>query len=131
MANPDSSGEEDPFSLEGMLHYLDPKDTGFAFNLSLLVGQCCSQGVIDYLEWTNLLRLEHLNKLTARCRQSGPLKHSVLTDWEITASIAMSERIDTLAARASELGVRLMIDAEQTYFQPAIGTHEPNIWKID
>ena len=32
----------------------------------------------------------------------------------------MFQRVDVLAKRALELNVRLMIDAEQTYFQPAI-----------
>jgi len=96
--------DEEDFSLEGLLHSLDPQNTGF----------------VDYIEWSNRFRLEHLPALTARCRESGPLSQAVLSDWEIQAAHAMSERIDTLAARASELGVSLMIDAEQTYFQPAI-----------
>ena len=32
----------------------------------------------------------------------------------------MLRRIDTLAKHASQRNVRLMVDAEQTYFQPAI-----------
>jgi len=32
----------------------------------------------------------------------------------------MFQRVDVLAQKAMELNVRLMIDAEQTYFQPAI-----------
>uniref|UniRef100_A0A7S2ST57 Proline dehydrogenase n=1 Tax=Rhizochromulina marina TaxID=1034831 RepID=A0A7S2ST57_9STRA len=95
---------DDQFGLEGLLHSLDPHKTGH----------------IDYVEWSNQLQLEHLPVLTRRCRGTGPLSESVLQDWEMQALVDMSKRIDVLACRASDLGVRLMVDAEQTYFQPAI-----------
>ena len=43
-----------------------------------------------------------------------------LTDEEEAQMKRMFRRVDALAKRALELNVRLMIDAEQTYFQPAI-----------
>ena len=43
-----------------------------------------------------------------------------LTDDEEAQMNRMLQRINTLAEEAERLGVRLMIDAEQTYFQPAI-----------
>ena len=92
-------------SLDEMLQVLDPNGTGS----------------IDYVEWTSsLFRLENLPLLTARCKSKGPLSAAVLTDAELEAVRAMERRIDRLASRAAEKGVRLMVDAEQTYFQPAI-----------
>ena len=52
--------------------------------------------------------------------EAGPLTQAVLTEEEIEAANAMVARIEHLAQLASSLQVRLMIDAEQTYFQPAI-----------
>ena len=43
-----------------------------------------------------------------------------LTEEEEAQMKRMLQRINTLATEAQRLGVRLMIDAEQTYFQPAI-----------
>ena len=43
-----------------------------------------------------------------------------LTDDEEAQMNRMLQRINTLAEAAEAQGVRLMIDAEQTYFQPAI-----------
>jgi len=92
------------WSLDSLLEQLDPEDTG----------------QIELSEWTQLLQLEHLPALTSRCRNQGPLSSAVLTDAEIAAAKSMTSRIEHLTSLASQLDVRLMIDAEQTYFQPAI-----------
>jgi proline dehydrogenase len=75
---------------------------------------------INYIEWTNGLQLEELHLLTAHCTQQGPLSASVLNDEERVLLSKMKTRITSLAQLAQSKGVRLMIDAEHTYFQPAI-----------
>jgi len=75
---------------------------------------------IDYIEWSNALTIEELHKLTSFCKDSGPLFKATLTEEERALIIVMRRRIEALADLAQELDVRLMIDAEHTYFQPAI-----------
>jgi len=77
-------------------------------------------GEVDIVEFTNALPLEGLGSLVERCRSRGPLFHSALDAAECAALERMLGRLDEIAERACELGVRLMIDAEHTYFQPAI-----------
>jgi proline dehydrogenase len=77
-------------------------------------------GKIDYIQWTNGLRLDELHLLTQHCTTQGPLFASVLDENERVLYRRMRERIDSLVSLAQRLGVRLMIDAEHTYFQPAI-----------
>jgi proline dehydrogenase len=86
-------------------------------------------GLIDYAEWTNGLKLEELHLLTSYCRTVGPLASSVLNEEEITLMLNMKQRIDELASLAQSLGVRLMIDAEHTYFQPVIDNITQNLMK--
>ncbi len=81
-------------------------------------------GRIDYIEWSNSigdidnLDLSHLVK---HCKdKSGPLSKTALTSEEIQLVRNMRTRVGKLADLASTLGVRLMIDAEHSYFQPAI-----------
>eukprot|EP00618_Florenciella_parvula_P001226 CAMPEP_0119476612 /NCGR_PEP_ID=MMETSP1344-20130328/7058_1 /TAXON_ID=236787 /ORGANISM="Florenciella parvula, Strain CCMP2471" /LENGTH=563 /DNA_ID=CAMNT_0007510405 /DNA_START=82 /DNA_END=1773 /DNA_ORIENTATION=+ len=103
--NDANTGDIEGFwSLESVLSKLDPQN----------------MGRIDIIEWSQLLQIEHLPALTSRCRNQGPLTQAVLSEGEIEAANAMVERIEHLAQLASSLQVRLMIDAEQTYFQPAI-----------
>jgi len=76
--------------------------------------------MLDALEFTNSLPLEAIPELVARCRTRGPLYSSALDADEIAAFGAMMRRLDEIVGTAWELGVRLMIDAEHTYFQPCI-----------
>ena len=77
-------------------------------------------GDVDIIEFTNGLPLQDIGPLVQRCRSRGPLYHSALDSEECSALERMLERLDAIAVRAKSLGVRLMIDAEHTYFQPAI-----------
>ncbi|OQR93048.1 proline oxidase [Thraustotheca clavata] len=73
-------------------------------------------GVIDYIDWVSLLNPMDLTM--------GPLtrflKVDPLTPEEIKQVSQMMARLETLASEASVKKVKLMIDAEQTYMQPAI-----------
>ena len=77
-------------------------------------------GMIDYIEWSNSLIIEDLGRLLVYCREQGPLYKAALDDTEIKLVKKMRDRINNLAKLAKDLGVRLMIDAEHSYFQPAI-----------
>jgi proline dehydrogenase len=75
---------------------------------------------IDYVEWTNTLTIEDLHKMTSFCREHKALSKATLTEEERALLLLMRKRITALAELANELNVKLMIDAEHTYFQPAI-----------
>jgi len=77
-------------------------------------------GSLDAIEFTNAIRLEELPALVGTCRSQGPLFASALTPDEVCAFSSMMERLEAIAAEAHRLGVRLMVDAEHTYFQPCI-----------
>ncbi|CAK4084831.1 unnamed protein product [Aphanomyces euteiches] len=73
-------------------------------------------GMIDYVDWVSYLNPMDLTM--------GPLtrflKVDPLSAEEIQQMSQMMSRLETLAAAASAANVKLMIDAEQTYMQPAI-----------
>lgn len=75
---------------------------------------------VDYLEWSKGFGLRKAANIVLRCKENGPMKQAVLTDEELTLLDAMMKRLDTLAESAAASGVRLMVDAEHSYFQPAI-----------
>ena len=77
-------------------------------------------GSIGYMEWSKSIPLERLHLLTSKCKEKGPLALATLNDEERQLMEALERRADYLANLAMQLGVRLMIDAEHTYFQPAI-----------
>uniref|UniRef100_A0A8C3T237 Proline dehydrogenase n=1 Tax=Chelydra serpentina TaxID=8475 RepID=A0A8C3T237_CHESE len=81
-------------------------------------------GTVDLLDWNSLIDSRtKLSKLllipNMKTGQLEPLL-SHFTEEEDLQMKRMLQRMDVLATKALELGVRLMVDAEQTYFQPAI-----------
>lgn len=77
-------------------------------------------GNVDYITWSMKLSPKDLPRITAKCRQVGPLALATLTDEEIELIEAMHDRGRVLGTEAARLGTRLLIDAEQVRFQPAI-----------
>ncbi|XP_056677346.1 proline dehydrogenase 1, mitochondrial [Monodelphis domestica] len=81
-------------------------------------------GTVDLLDWNSLIdpRTKLSKLLHVPNMQTGQLEPllSHFTEEEDLQMKRMLQRIDILAKRATEVGVRLMVDAEQTYFQPAI-----------
>uniref|UniRef100_A0A2K5I2Q4 Proline dehydrogenase n=1 Tax=Colobus angolensis palliatus TaxID=336983 RepID=A0A2K5I2Q4_COLAP len=81
-------------------------------------------GTVDLLDWGSLIDSrtklsKHLVVPNAQTGQLEPLL-SRFTEEEELQMTRMLQRMDVLAKKAREVGVRLMVDAEQTYFQPAI-----------
>lgn len=81
-------------------------------------------GTVDLLDWNSLIdsRTKLSKLLLVPNVQSGQLEPLLFrfTEEEDLQMKRMLQRMDVLAKKALETGVRLMIDAEQTYFQPAI-----------
>lgn len=81
-------------------------------------------GTVDLLSWNSLIdsRTKISKLLLTPNIQTGQLEPllSSFTDEEEMQMKRMLQRMDVLAKRAVEKGVRLMVDAEQSYFQPAI-----------
>ncbi|XP_070256213.1 proline dehydrogenase 1, mitochondrial [Myotis yumanensis] len=81
-------------------------------------------GTLDLLDWSSLIdsRTELSKHLVVPNMQTGQLEPllSGFTEEEEQQMRRMLQRMDVLAKKATKAGVRLMVDAEQTYFQPAI-----------
>jgi len=75
---------------------------------------------IDYAEWLETLTLKDLPPLLSRCKARGPLSAAQLEDGEMELLEASRRRAREIAQEAKQNGVRLLVDAEHTYFQPAI-----------
>lgn len=91
-------------------------------------------GTFDLLDWNLLVSNEsRFSKLlVAPDGETGELKRLIepLTDLEEEQMKNMLRRLDELASAAKELNVKLMVDAEQTYFQPAISRLVMELMKV-
>ncbi|XP_055080008.1 proline dehydrogenase 1, mitochondrial [Periophthalmus magnuspinnatus] len=94
-------------------------------------GSC---GTIDVLDWSCLLddRERSAELLVVPNVQLGKLEPLLkdFTDEDEQQLQRILQRVDELAKCAVENGVRLMVDAEQTYFQPAISRLTLQMQKI-
>ncbi|XP_056146668.1 proline dehydrogenase 1, mitochondrial [Lampris incognitus] len=83
-----------------------------------------SSGTIDLLDWNSLINdtTKMSSLLMVPNLETGQLEPLLnkFTAEEERQMKRMLQRVDVLAKHAVENGVRLMVDAEQTYFQPAI-----------
>jgi len=77
-------------------------------------------GYIDYITWSMMLQPQDLPKICKRCNTAGRLSDACPTDEEIELLNAMYDRGRLLGEEAAKSGVRLLIDAEQKRYQPAI-----------
>nr|CAB3265176.1 probable proline dehydrogenase 2 [Phallusia mammillata] len=81
-------------------------------------------GYVDLLDWNEMIaKHRKFSDLFVVLNPETGDEESLLpkfTDEEEAQMKRMLIRVDALAQRALEKNVRLMIDAEQTYFQPAI-----------
>ena len=78
-------------------------------------------GRVDYVAFTKGITLKDGAEIASRFReQDSVFARAALTHEELRLLDNMVQRVDTLAESAAKNGVRLLIDAEHSYFQPAI-----------
>ena len=96
--------KDSPTDLDEMFELLDPEKTGR----------------VDFITWSMMLTPSDLPRITSKCREVGPLALVSPTEEEVELMEAMFNRGHQLAQEAAKCGTRLLIDAEQARFQPAI-----------
>lgn len=79
-----------------------------------------ADGNVDYITWSMMLTPRDLPRITRGCKDVGPLALAAPTDEEVDLIEKMYARGHALAKEAAACGTRLLIDAEQARFQPAI-----------
>lgn len=75
---------------------------------------------IDLTAFVTALQPHHTAAIAARCKAPGQFAGAALTAEEVELAHGTFRRAEQLVEFAESLGVRVMIDAEHSYFQPAI-----------
>ena len=118
--NPDNK----PFltKQEFALRFADIFESDFASDELYDILDKNNDGMVDLADWMNNIHIDQIHTLiTDHCQDKyGPLSVAALDEEETKLYAVMADRLRALAKVAKENNVRIMIDAEQTYFQPAI-----------
>jgi len=77
-------------------------------------------GTIDSIEWTTHLKASDTQFLASKCLHQGPFAQAALDAEEVGLVNKMMERCASIVQLAEDLDVKVMFDAEHSYFQPAI-----------
>lgn len=126
-ADTDGDGFVTQSEFEKLFHAILPKAQPGSSDRAFAALDLEGHGKVDYVSWSHRIRLADMPAMVARIRRHGtstPLSNELcavaLTREEVGLADALLGRVAKLAAAAADKGVRLMIDAEHTYFQPAI-----------
>ncbi|KAI3437761.1 hypothetical protein D9Q98_000208 [Chlorella vulgaris] len=76
--------------------------------------------LVDYVDWISRISVLDTAAIASRCRSRGPFAEAALDADEQRLLRNMMRRVERLAQAAAEADVRLLVDAEHSYFQPAI-----------
>ena len=77
-------------------------------------------GTIDSIEWTTHLKASDTHFLASKCLHQGPFAQAALDQEEVQLVNKMMDRCASIVQLAEDLDVKVMFDAEHSYFQPAI-----------
>ncbi|GAX27792.1 proline dehydrogenase [Fistulifera solaris] len=110
---------KDEFQM-GVDLFFDPAVDTYMRDIAEQIDLEVSDGMIDYVTWSKLLRPEDLPQVTRGCRSIGPLAIATPSEEELGLMARLRERIHSVAKEAAEHNVRLLVDAEQNLYQPAI-----------
>eukprot|EP00743_Colponemidia_sp_Colp-15_P001127 GILK01001239.1.p1 GENE.GILK01001239.1~~GILK01001239.1.p1 ORF type:complete len:545 (-),score=91.63 GILK01001239.1:96-1514(-) len=76
-------------------------------------------GQLDWIQWSSYINIANLHVQQPASMLTRALGMSVTAE-EQQQLVRLMNRLNALAAEASKKNVRIMVDAEQTYLQPAI-----------
>mmetsp|Transcript_23811 Transcript_23811/g.36805 ORF Transcript_23811/g.36805 Transcript_23811/m.36805 type:complete len:601 (+) Transcript_23811:73-1875(+) len=103
---------------KGYRFFFDDADTKISNLIDYLDSEY--KGQVDYITWSKMLTPADIPQLTSRCKEQGSLALATPTKEELELLQSMHDRAHDLADLAFSCGTRLLIDAEQARFQPAI-----------
>lgn len=126
-ADRDGDGFVDRAEFEALYRQLFPAASQEAMGRAFAALDLEGAGRVDIISWSHRIHLADMPGMVARIKKQGTrtrlsdsLVAAALTQEEVALAQALLGRVAKLAAAAVGTNVKLMIDAEHTYFQPAI-----------